>query len=176
MEQTAQGRRGLGTGGVRFRKRRPKDVPQGRQGAPGERRGSSPPGGHSAQPSPPTFSGPGAGLRPGAAGEPERRRRQRLTFRRAWPPPPPVGPRSLLSCRKKTALPGSAPSRPGPPHIAIAPTATSATEKPVRHRRSATGPPRPVSMRSRPSPEGSPASQRYLRSTEPDPCATPLAR
>lgn len=32
------------------------------------RRGSSPPGGHSAQPSPPTFSGPGAGLRPGAAG------------------------------------------------------------------------------------------------------------
>lgn len=32
------------------------------------RRGSSPPGGHSAQPSPPTFSGPGAGFRPGAAG------------------------------------------------------------------------------------------------------------
>lgn len=32
------------------------------------RRGSSPLGGHSAQPSPPTFSGPGAGFRPGAAG------------------------------------------------------------------------------------------------------------
>ena len=41
---------------------------QGRQGAPGERRGSSPPGGHSAQPSPPTFSGPRAALRPAAAG------------------------------------------------------------------------------------------------------------
>lgn len=93
-----------------------------------------------------------------------------LTFRRVRPPPLLVGRRNSLSCWKKTALPGSAPSRPGPPHIAIAATATTAAEEPVRHRRSATGPPRPVSMRSRPSLEGFPASQRYLRSTGLRPC------
>lgn len=90
---------------------------------------------------------------------------ERLTFRPARPPPPPVGPRSSLSCWNKTALPGSAPSRPGPPHIAIAATATTAAEEPVRHRGSATGPKRPASMRSRPSPKGTPAGRRYLRST-----------
>lgn len=74
-----------------------------------------------------------------------------------------------MSYCKKTALPGSAPSRFGPPHIAIAATATTAAEKPVRHRRLVTSPVRPASMRTLPSPEGAGASRRYLRSTGPEP-------
>lgn len=80
-----------------------------------------------------------------------------------------LGRRSSLSYWKKTALPGSAPSRLGPPHIAIAATATTAAEKPDRHRRSATSPVRPASMRTLPSPEGAGTSRRYLRSTGPEP-------
>lgn len=92
-----------------------------------------------------------------------------VTSRLGRPLPPPVGRRSSLSSWKKTALPGSAPSRPGPPHIAITATANTATAEPVRHRGSATGPARPASMRSRPSPEGVRASRLYLRSTGPWP-------
>ncbi|KAK2113923.1 hypothetical protein P7K49_008189 [Saguinus oedipus] len=40
---------------------------------------------------------------------------------------------------------------PRAPHIAITATANTATAEPVRHRRSATGPPRAASMRSRPT-------------------------
>lgn len=58
---------------------------------------------------------------------------------------------------------------PRAPHIAIAATATTEGEEPVRHRRSATGPTRPGSMRTRLSPEGARTSRRYLRSTGPGP-------
>ncbi|CAD7678016.1 unnamed protein product [Nyctereutes procyonoides] len=183
MERTAKGRRRLGTAGRRSRGHRPGHAPHGpeQRAAPGERGAVArrhPEGALHGRPHRPS-AGPGPGsdrerasggrrrrplpAGPGAQGDGEDP--ERLTFRPARPPPPPVGPRSSLSCWNKTALPGSAPSRPGPPHIAIAATATTAAEEPVRHRGSATGPKRPASMRSRPSPKGTPASRRYLRST-----------
>eukprot|EP00071_Canis_lupus_P047910 XP_022281467.1 basic proline-rich protein-like [Canis lupus familiaris] len=190
-----EGQATAGYSRTEVRGHRPGDAPQGteQRAAPGERGAVArrhPEGALHGRPHRPSAGpgpGPGSGRERASGG---RRRRplpagpvgkregsrvsgaqgdgedpERLTFRPARPPPPPVGPRSSLSCWNKTALPGSAPSRPGPPHIAIAATATTAAEEPVRHRGSATGPKRPASMRSRPSPKGTPAGRRYLRST-----------
>lgn len=62
---------------------------------------------------------------------------------------------------------------PRAPHIAIAATSTTAAEEPVRHRRSATGPARPASMRTLLSPEGARASRRYLHQQVPARVAPP---
>ncbi|XP_077875918.1 uncharacterized protein LOC144366162 [Ictidomys tridecemlineatus] len=88
-----------------------------------------------------------------SVGSDRTRSREGLTSQPSPPLLSSVGWKSSVSSWKKTSLPGSAPFRPGPTHNAIAATATTATEEPVRHRRSATGPEPPASMRSRLSPK-----------------------
>lgn len=72
MQQRAKGRRSVGNS----RREVQAEPAGGRASGAGAaeqtgraaRRGPSPPRAHSAPPSPPTFNGPGTGLRPGAAG------------------------------------------------------------------------------------------------------------
>lgn len=96
----------------------------------------------------PGKEGPGPGRAPAVRGG--------LTSRPARPRLASVRWRRSSASSWKASLPRSAPSRPGPTHIAIAANATAASRESARHRRSAPGPAPRASMRSRLGPQGAP--------------------
>lgn len=107
--------------------------------------------------------GRGAGSRAGS---------EQLTSQPARPRLAPVQRRSCAS-GWKASLPRSAPSRPGPAHIAIAAPATTAKPGACSSRTLGSQPRAAGEHAQSPRSQGCPAGERYLRSTGPGPRPRP---